>query len=68
MVKYRSTRGGVSGYTFEQAVLAGLAPDRGLLVPESIPEVTAAELAKWENLAFPDLSFAVSYHQICFRT
>jgi threonine synthase len=50
----------VSGYTFEQAVMAGLAPDGGLLVPEVIPQVSASELKSWENLAFPDLSYAVS--------
>ncbi len=43
-VKYRSTRGDVQGASFENVVLAGLAPDRGLYVPESIPTFTPAEV------------------------
>ena len=40
-------------------VLMGLAPDHGLLVPESIPRVDAATLARWSTLAFDELSFEV---------
>ena len=59
MVKYRSTRGAVRGNTFEATVMTGLAPDRGLFVPESIPQVTAAQLEQWKNLSFQDLAFEV---------
>ena len=61
MVKYRSTRGAVRGNTFEATVMTGLAPDRGLFVPESIPQVTAAQLEQWKNLSFQDECLA------CFR-
>ena len=36
-MKYRSTRDGSPTVGFEEATLAGLAPDGGLYVPESIP-------------------------------
>jgi threonine synthase len=39
-VKYRSTRSQNSQYSFKQAVLLGLAPDGGLIVPHTIPKVT----------------------------
>ena len=32
--KYRSTRGAVKGASFEDVVMGGLAPDKGLYVPE----------------------------------
>jgi len=42
---YCSTRGGVKDATFEEVVLGGLAPDRGLYVPqEGIPSIPATEL------------------------
>ena len=47
-MKYQSTRGGVSGISFKDAVLMGLADDGGLLVPEFIPDVSA-ELDAWQG-------------------
>ena len=38
-MRYVSTRGGVSGATFEQVLLTGLAADGGLFVPESWPRL-----------------------------
>ena len=45
-VKYRSTRGKQSGMTFEQVVLGGLATDKGLFVPESIPTMSMGDIEK----------------------
>lgn len=38
-MRYLSTRGETSALGFEQAVLTGLAPDGGLLLPERIPDL-----------------------------
>jgi threonine synthase len=38
-VRYQSTRGGVSGTTFESVLLTGLASDGGLFVPEAWPHL-----------------------------
>ena len=46
MVTYRSTRGDVNGASFEEVVLGGLAPDRGLYVPESIPVFSNGEVGE----------------------
>lgn len=43
---YCSTRGGAKGVSFEDVVLGGLAEDRGLYVPETLPSVSAEELAE----------------------
>ena len=41
-IMYKSTRGGAEEVTASQAVLNGLAPDGGLYVPTSIPELTVS--------------------------
>ena len=39
--KYSSTRGGAKGLSFEDVVLGGLAADKGLCVPEAVPQISA---------------------------
>ena len=57
-MKYRSTRGGIAGLAFKDAVIMGLADDGGLLVPEEVPHV-AASLDRWESLSYPALAFEI---------
>lgn len=59
MVRFRSTRGAVNGASFEEAVMMGLASDRGLIVPEIMPQLPADALQKWRQLPFQNLSYAV---------
>ena len=54
-VKYRSTRGGVSGVSFQEALLSGFAPDGGLFVPDSLPRFSLEDLKSWANLTYPQL-------------
>ena len=54
-MKYKSTRGQVSGLGFSDALIMGLASDGGLLVPETIPDVRL-ELDYWRNLNFVELA------------
>lgn len=44
-------------FTFEQAVLKGLASDGGLFIPEAIP--AAADWQAWKDLSFADLAYEV---------
>ncbi len=44
MIRYISTRAGAEPQTFEQVLLNGLAPDGGLYVPESWPQIDLASL------------------------
>ncbi|KAM3546987.1 hypothetical protein ARSEF1564_000028 [Beauveria bassiana] len=55
--RYLSTRGEDSGFTFEQAVLKGLASDGGLFIPEAIPAATNWQ--SWKDLSFTDLAYEV---------
>ena len=54
-MKYKSTRGGVAGLGFTDALLMGLASDGGLLVPESIPDVTS-QLEDLRHCSFVELA------------
>lgn len=57
-MKYMSTRGGVRGIPFKDAVMMGLADDGGLLVPESLPDV-GKRLADWRGLGYTDFAKAL---------
>ena len=46
-VTYSSTRGGQTNVDFRTVVMQGLARDRGLFVPDSIPTVTKDQLRAW---------------------
>ncbi|MDX5445220.1 MAG: threonine synthase [Zoogloeaceae bacterium] len=58
-MKYLSTRGQPAGPEFCDILLGGLAPDGGLYLPESYPQVTRAELDAWRGLSYAELAFAV---------
>lgn len=55
-MKYISTRGGCAPQSFTETVLTGLAPDGGLFVPERVPSYSAAEIASWRGLDYPQLA------------
>jgi threonine synthase len=58
-VRYISTRGEDPGLGFIDAMLAGLARDGGLYVPQSWPIVPAAVFAGWAGQPYPDVAAAV---------
>ncbi len=58
-MKYISTRGETAPQTFSQALLMGLAPDGGLILPESYPHISAATLETWRDLSYAELAFQI---------
>ena len=58
-MRYISTRGNSPARNFTDILLAGLAPDGGLYLPESYPRVTPAELAAWRTLPYHALALQV---------
>ena len=58
-VTYSSTRGGQKKLDFRSVVMTGLAHDRGLFVPDTIPSVSNQELQEWAKLPFDDLAIKV---------
>jgi threonine synthase len=57
-MKYISTRGQMAPIGFQDAVMTGLAPDGGLLLPESLPNV-ADRLEVWSKLSYAELAYEV---------
>ena len=55
-MKYVSTRGAMPPLPFTGILLGGLAPDGGLVVPQSVPQIDAATLARWRGLSYADLA------------
>jgi threonine synthase len=55
-MRYVSTRGEAPVLGFSDAMLAGLARDGGLYLPEGWPEFSAAEIRAMRGLAYPDLA------------
>ncbi len=57
-MKYVSTRGGAGPQGFCDILLGGLAPDGGLYLPESYPQVGEC-LAEWRQLSYAELAFEI---------
>jgi threonine synthase len=58
-MKYISTRGQSPAQTFSQILLGGLAPDGGLYLPETYPQLSDADLTAMRNMSYADLAFAI---------
>jgi threonine synthase len=56
-MRFVSTRGQTPPLGFSDAVATGLAPDGGLYLPETLPQFSAADLARFEPLAYDALCF-----------
>ncbi len=56
---YLSTRGHPDRKHFCEILLEGLAPDGGLYLPESYPQVDGATLTRWRSLPYADLAFEI---------
>ena len=56
-MRYLSTRGGSEPVKFCEAVSQGLAPDGGLYLPETFPDLRT-HLQEWSGLSYPDLCHA----------
>ncbi|MEO9650605.1 MAG: threonine synthase [Roseobacter sp.] len=60
-MRYISTRGTAPVLNFEEAMLSGLARDGGLYVPETIPELSADEIAAMEGQSYEEIAFTVMH-------
>ncbi len=58
-MRYISTRGQSPAQGFCDILLGGLAPDGGLYLPESYPQISRAELDAWRGLSYADLAFEI---------
>ncbi len=60
-MRYLSTRGGTETVEFCEAVAQGLAPDGGLYLPETFPDLSPLVDA-WSGLSYPQLCHAFFQH------
>ncbi|WP_322997344.1 threonine synthase [Castellaniella sp.] len=58
-MKYRSTRGGMAPLPFCDILLEGLAPDGGLSLPQTLPQLSADTLESWRGLSYAELAAQV---------
>lgn len=58
-MKYISTRGDAPALNFEEVLLAGLASDGGLYVPEVLPTFSKDEIASWAGLPYNELAYKI---------
>ncbi|HQZ04828.1 MAG TPA: threonine synthase [Burkholderiaceae bacterium] len=58
-MRYISTRGHDAGQRFCDILLEGLAPDGGLYLPASYPQVDDATLTRWRRLPYAELAFEI---------
>ena len=58
-MRYISTRGQAPILGFEDAMLSGLARDGGLYIPETIPQMTAADIRALQGQSYEETAFRV---------
>ncbi len=58
-MRYVSTRGDAPALDFEEALLAGLAADGGLYLPETWPQLGSREIAALAGLTFAEAAFRI---------
>ena len=58
-MNYKSTRGAVPPLAFDEALLAGLAPDGGLYIPDHWPRLSADDIAGLEGLPYAEIAIRI---------
>jgi threonine synthase len=58
-MRYLSTRGHAVPQSFCDILLGGLAPDGGLYLPESYPQISRGELDAWRKLSYANLAYEI---------
>jgi threonine synthase len=58
-MQFVSTRGQAPVLGFSEAVLAGLASDGGLYVPQSWPQVSASEIAAFAGMTYAEVAYEI---------
>ena len=58
-ILFHSTNGQSPAVNLREALLHGLAPDRGLYFPEKFPRLTPDEIAAFAKLPYHEIAFRV---------
>lgn len=58
-MRYVSTRGHGGSLSFNDVLLAGLAPDGGLYVPEEYPQLDRGDIRRFQGLSYKGIAFEI---------
>jgi threonine synthase len=58
-IKFFSTNGHPEGVDFRQALLQGQAPDKGLYMPEQIPQLPIGKILQFSSISYPEIAYQV---------
>jgi len=58
-IKFYSTNLRAEHVTFRQALLKGIAPDKGLFMPDEIPQFSSEEIMSMSELKYYEIAFEV---------
>lgn len=61
-MKYFSTNNPDNTVTFKEAILKGLADDKGLFMPTEIPQLSESFIGEIKNLSFQEISYRIAKH------
>ncbi len=59
LIKFYSTNGHPERVDFRQALLVGQAPDRGLYMPEIIPQISPDRVLQFTRMSYPEIAYDV---------
>ncbi len=59
LIKFYSTNGHPERVDFRQALLVGQAPDRGLYMPENIPQIPPDEIREFPGMTYPQIAYRI---------
>ena len=59
VMRYISTRGNSPAQTFTEILLGGLAPDGGLYLPETYPQISLEDLKRMRSMNYRELAFEI---------
>jgi threonine synthase len=58
-IKFFSTNGHPERVDFREALLMGQAPDKGLYLPEEIPQIPRSRIGQFSKMSYPQIAYEV---------
>jgi threonine synthase len=59
LIKFFSTNGHPERVNFRQALLVGQAPDKGLYMPEEIPQISLSRILQFAKMSYPEIAYEI---------
>ncbi len=59
LIKFFSTNGHPKRVDLREALLVGQAPDKGLYMPEEIPQIPTSQMGQFSKMSYPQIAYEV---------